>query len=218
MSPAHGSALVMKLFVHIQPRREVLGWADMANASSKRAALHAYALRCLRHCLGLSDNQALHMQYNVHGKPHLIDHPEWQFSLSHSKHHFALVCGQTDSALGIDIESYPRNIRAAVINASLSPQEQLHYQQAAEPLRYWLQVWTIKEALLKAAGTGIQQDLRCLDTGFDGKKAQGHITLPPHSYTYQNHDHDDCVWTLAWQQPANTVEWHDLVLPTSTKD
>ncbi|UOO90039.1 4'-phosphopantetheinyl transferase superfamily protein [Vitreoscilla massiliensis] len=201
----------MRLFVHIAAHSDI---SRRFPAHAPREALHAYAHTWLRHCLHLPDGHALHLHHNAHGKPYLRDYPDWQFNLSHSKHHLALVCGHTDNALGIDIESYPRTIRAAVIEASLSPQEWQHYQHAAEPLRYWLQVWTIKEALLKAAGTGIQQDMCALDTGFDGKETHGHLLLPPHTYTYQSHVRDDCVWALAWQQPPRAMEWHYLDLPT----
>ena len=189
----------MTLYLHVAAHTDVCRHFSDLNLAELRVALREYAHAWLRSCMGLPADADLQLGYNAHGKPYLRNHPEWQFNLSHSKRHIAILCGQTPHSLGIDIESYPRTVRPAVIEASLSAKEYAHYLTAAEPLRYWLQVWTLKEALLKAAGVGIQQDLRLLDTGFDGNEQQGNIVLQQQAYAYQSlcHEHYQCA--IAWQ-------------------
>ena len=189
----------MTLYLHVAAHTDVCRHFSDLNLAQRRVALREYAYAWLRSCMGLPADADLQLGYNAHGKPYLRNHPEWQFNLSHSKRHIAILCGQTPHSLGIDIESYPRTVRPAVIEASLSAKEYAHYLTAAEPLRYWLQVWTLKEALLKAAGVGIQQDLRLLDTGFDGNEQQGNIVLQQQAYAYQSlcHEHYQCA--IAWQ-------------------
>ena len=189
----------MTLYLHVAAHTDVCRHFSDLNLAELRVALREYAHAWLRSCMGLPADADLQLGYNAHGKPYLRNHPEWQFNLSHSKRHLAIICGQTPHALGIDIESYPRTIRPAVIEASLSAKEYAHYLMAAEPLRYWLQVWTLKEALLKAAGVGIQQDLRLLDTGFDGNERHGSIVWQQQAYAHQilTHEHYQCA--IAWQ-------------------
>ena len=144
----------MTLYLHVAAHTDVCRHFSELSLAQRRVALREYAHAWLRRRMGLPADTDLRLGHNAHGKPYLLDSPEWQFNISHSKRHLAIVCGHTPHPLGIDIESYPRPIRPAVVEASLSAAEFAHYQQAAEPLRYWLQVWTLKEALLKAAGVG----------------------------------------------------------------
>ena len=196
----------MTLYLHVAAHTDVCRHFSELNLAQRRVALREYAHAWLRCCMGLPVGADLRLGHNAHGKPYLLDSPEWQFNISHSKRHLAIVCGHTPHPLGIDIESYPRPIRPAVVEASLSAAEFAHYQQAAEPLRYWLQVWTLKEALLKAAGVGIQQDLRLLDTGFDGSETQGSIVWQQQAYAHLSLSHAHYQCALAWQSAAPLPE------------
>ena len=189
----------MTLYLHVAAHTDVCRHFSELSLAERRKTLHAYVLAWLRRCMGVPADADLRLGHNAHGKPYLRDLPHWQFNLSHSKRHIAIICGQTPHALGIDIESYPRTIRPAVIEASLSAKEYAHYLNSAEPLRYWLQVWTLKEALLKAAGVGIQQDLRLLDTGFDGNKTQDSIVWQQQAYAHQSLSHEHYQCAIAWQ-------------------
>ena len=189
----------MTLYLHVAAHTDVCRHFSELNLAQRRVALREYTHAWLRGCMGMPADTDLRMGHNAHGKPYFRDLPHWQFNLSHSKRHLAIICGQTPHALGIDIESYPRTIRPAVIEASLSAKEYAHYLNSAEPLRYWLQVWTLKEALLKAAGVGIQQDLRLLDTGFDGNKTQGSIVWQQQAYAHQSLTHEHYQCAIAWQ-------------------
>ena len=197
----------MTLYLHVAAHTDVCRHFSELSLAQRRVALREYAHAWLRRRMGLPADTDLRLGHNAHGKPYLLDSPEWQFNLSHSKRHLAIICGQTPHALGIDIESYPRTIRPAVIEASLSAKEYAHYLNSAEPLRYWLQVWTLKEALLKAAGVGIQQDLRLLDTGFDGDERHGSIVWQQQAYALQSLTHEHYQCAIAWQYNAPLPEF-----------
>ena len=196
----------MSVFVHVVTHQQVCRHMDTCTPIERRKRLHAYVHAWLRLCLQLPEHQELVIAHSPTGKPYLRDFPHWQFNLSHSKQHLALVCGQTQHPLGIDIESHPRTIRPAVIKASLSATELSHYHQAAEPLRYWLQVWTLKEAVLKAAGCGIVQDLHLLDSGFTGHNESGHMVFEAQPYAYQCLHHLDYHCAVAWQNDTSLPE------------
>ena len=196
----------MTLYLHVAAHTDVCRHFSELSLAQRRVALREYVLAWLRGCMGVPADTNLRLDHNAHGKPYLRDLPHWQFNLSHSKRHIAIICGQTPHALGIDIESYPRTIRPAVIEASLSAKEYAYYLKSAEPLRYWLQVWTLKEALLKAAGVGIQQDLRLLDTGFDGSETQGSIVWQQQAYAHLSLSHAHYQCALAWQSAAPLPE------------
>ena len=110
-------------------------------------------LEALLRPLGI-DN--LEMEYNEHGKPFLIHHPEVHFNLSHCKNGIAAVVDF--SPVGIDIESFRRG-STALINRTMNPAEAEWIRSAADPVETFTQYWTKKEAVVKLRGTGITDDL-----------------------------------------------------------
>ncbi|MDQ1443913.1 MAG: 4-phosphopantetheinyl transferase [Acidimicrobiaceae bacterium] len=99
-----------------------------------------------------------------HGKPTRADGPF--FNLSHSGERALLaVCDQ--AAVGVDVEQVRPLARPdAVAERIMSPAELAGYRAAADPMRFLLEVWTSKEAVVKATGEGITRELRSLT--FDG--------------------------------------------------
>lgn len=87
------------------------------------------------------------------GKPFLPDFPDFHFNLAHSGPHalFALSPGR---AVGVDIERLRPN---ALARAALAPAE------TAATNREFLQLWTLKEAVLKAEGGGLTVAPNTLD-------------------------------------------------------
>lgn len=89
-----------------------------------------------------------------HGKPGLSHDPGICFNLSHAGDY--AVCATGPSDLGIDIE--PVGIYdPAVAVRCLSEKELFHMELLPEPDRglYFTRLWTLKESLLKASGTGL---------------------------------------------------------------
>ncbi|MGF1507207.1 MAG: 4'-phosphopantetheinyl transferase superfamily protein [Chloroflexi bacterium] len=86
-----------------------------------------------------------------YGKPYLPAHPVVQFNLSHSAGHIVIAVDR-GRAVGVDIEAVrPLPDAAALAEVAFSPAERA---AAAADLDEFFTLWTRKEALLKAMGTG----------------------------------------------------------------
>lgn len=104
---------------------------------------------CLKSWLMLS---ALHIGemeflYNEHGKPYFEGGPF--FSISHCKAGIAVAID--DMPIGIDIESI-RHADDELIRRTMNEEEQARIHSD----RDFTRLWTQKEAVVKAQGTGIQ--------------------------------------------------------------
>lgn len=98
------------------------------------------------------------------GKPYIADH-SLQFNLSHSGH-WALLGLAQGMELGVDIEQV-RDTRdlLGIANNYYHPDEltQLRQRQGDDQIHFFYQLWTLKEALLKAMGVGISAGLENLN-------------------------------------------------------
>jgi len=106
----------------------------------------------------------LAIEKGKHDKPFLASHPDLCFNLSHS-HEFVVfaIAFAPHQTIGVDIEKIDLKIDYPVIIDNYftkTEQTQIH-----DPATFFL-LWTRKEALLKAAGSGLTQgilDLTVLD-------------------------------------------------------
>lgn len=116
----------------------------------------ALALDKLLQRRGLRERDQRYLE-GKHGKPSLADHPEIHFSISHSSHFVA--CAMADCEIGIDIQhlvkaNYPL-MRRVLSDEEL---EMVMAQQGEERQMLFARLWALKEAYLKAVGTGITDD------------------------------------------------------------
>lgn len=93
--------------------------------------------------------------YGAYGKPYLKNGPF--FSLSHCKTAVAVVIDE-EQEIGIDIES-ERHAEQALIERTMNKKEQALIAASNNPDAAFTDLWTQKEAVLKARGTGILDDL-----------------------------------------------------------
>jgi phosphopantetheinyl transferase len=97
-----------------------------------------------------------------YGKPFIPD-IDLPFSLSSSRNLFAFVVGRKNQFLGIDIEQIKPEIDFINISRNyFSVEEQqlvLSFNNIADQKRTFFEIWTRKEALLKAIGVGINTEL-----------------------------------------------------------
>lgn len=99
---------------------------------------------CLR-TIGLRERDVT-IATDVHGKPFLLGHPTWHFSLSHSGDW--AVCALDDSPIGVDIERHrPTNIERLATRC-FGTNEPLTAED-------FFSLWTRKESYLKAVGIGL---------------------------------------------------------------
>ena len=115
-------------------------------------------------------------RYEPQGKPALANIAGWQFNVSHSRDMAAIAISRHD-AVGIDLElidaAFPRTQVAPDV---LAPDEirDLAALPAEEQAAYFFQLWTLKEALLKAVGCGLSLDPRTIRIRLDQALAPLH--------------------------------------------
>ncbi len=100
--------------------------------------------------------QDIAFTYNEHGKPE-INHPaDIQFNVSHSGE-WAIIAIGKKHPLGIDLETYSARPFHGIAKHLFSPEEQQMLQQTPPVEKPWVffNIWTQKEAFIKACGLGL---------------------------------------------------------------
>lgn len=93
------------------------------------------------------------LEYDKYGKPSVKNIEDIYISLSHAGEY--VVCMVADAPCGIDIEKTDRNYKN--ILKRVFTKEEL---EAGDNDEFYATLWTLKEAVVKAIGTGITQDFR----------------------------------------------------------
>lgn len=114
--------------------------------------------------------EAIRFAYAPHGKPSVSGNPTLHFNTSACSTMFVLAVTRS-GALGIDVERLRPFPDAASIAQHFFCREEAEYiEQYPEHERSaaFLQLWTCKEAVLKATGEGLTRELRSFRVSFDG--------------------------------------------------
>lgn len=153
----------------------VLTAAERHRCSQFRSDLHKQrfiatqgALRCLLSCYTGIAPHAIQFERNEHGKPRLAGtEPDrgLVFNVSHSGDHALFAVG-VEMALGVDLEiRRPLTHIEGLVERCFAPSEQDHWR-SLPPSRQsaaFFDVWTRKEAFIKAVGRGLGLGLtRCV--------------------------------------------------------
>lgn len=142
--------------------------------------------------------------YDTNGKPRLNNKRSLEFNLSHSGA-FAICAISEHSAVGIDLEFLPRHRNYNAIAARvMTPQELKNFseiQSISEQKRYFLDLWTTKEALMKYFGLGFQLPPTCIQVFF------GEYSTDVWFTTNSNRDY--------WQKFHGSIVNISLELPTT---
>ena len=125
----------------------------------QRQCVLAYQLlkQALREGYGITENPVF--QYNEHGKPSIVGHPEIYFNLSHCKE--AVACVVSDEPVGVDVESI-REYKEGLAEYTMNERELAEIAQAGNTAAAFIRLWTMKEATVKLVGTGITDNLKAL--------------------------------------------------------
>lgn len=128
----------------------------------RRTCAAAYLLLCegLRKEYGIEEPPVF--EYGEHGKPRIVGHADIHFNLSHCRE--AALCVVSDRPVGVDVESI-RSFKESLVNYTMSDAEITRIHAAERPEVEFIRLWTMKEAVLKLAGTGITNDLKTVLTG-----------------------------------------------------
>ena len=123
----------------------------------QRLCVLAYQLlkEGLRKEYGITENPIF--EYNEHGKPSIVGHPEIYFNLSHCKE--AVVCALSNHPIGIDVESI-REFKDSLVNYTMNDDEVREIETSENSASAFIRLWTMKEATMKLVGTGISNDMK----------------------------------------------------------
>ena len=140
------------------------------DVDKKQQHSHAHAL--LRECLKPLDiayNSDTPVTKGELGKPSLTEYPEVRYNLSHANG--IAACIVSGCECGIDCEQV-RSFRPNVMNRAFSTSEKALVENSPEGERdlMFFRLWTLKEAYVKALGTGISYPLDTAEFGFDGDR------------------------------------------------
>ena len=141
-------------------RRELV--LKFKHEQGRRTCAAAYLLLCegLRKEYGIEEPPVF--EYGEHGKPHIVGHADIHFNLSHCCE--AALCVVSDRPVGVDVESI-RSFKESLVSYTMSDAEIAHIHATERPEVEFIRLWTMKEAVLKLAGTGITNDLKTVLKG-----------------------------------------------------
>ena len=77
---------------------------------------------------GITENPLF--EYNEHGKPSIVGHPEIYFNLSHCKE--AVVCAISNHPIGVDVESI-REFKDSLVNYTMNDDEVREIEASENP-------------------------------------------------------------------------------------
>ena len=145
----------------------------------QRLCVLAYLLlkKALRETYGITDNPIF--EYNEHGKPSIVGHPEIFFNLSHCKE--AAICVVSDQPVGVDVEGI-REYKESLVNYTMNDEEIAQIKTAENPAAAFIRLWTMKEATTKLIGTGISNDMKTV--------------IDPTKYKYTTVDRQRYIYTI----------------------
>jgi 4'-phosphopantetheinyl transferase len=130
-----------------------------------------------RYCTGRP--QDLVIQTTTKGKPFLSDEPSIRFNLTHS-HGRALVAVAKDREVGIDLEKVRPDVDVmSLARRFLSDRDVAFIENGgSEQLHQrFLQAWVAREAVFKAAGTGMTFPLHSDHIELAGDGTEGYLVL-----------------------------------------
>ncbi len=100
--------------------------------------------------------QAVKFRYGKYGKPYLDHDTNITFNVSHS-HEMALIAVTQNQEIGIDIEYHSNRPMDGIAEKMFSPAEIARVQQALHnKTQVFYEIWTGKEAFIKAIGMGLR--------------------------------------------------------------
>lgn len=122
---------------------------------AQHEAAHALLAESLARYAGIAPPPAIARRDN--GKPWFPAYPDLHFNLSHCAG--AALCLLSPYECGADAE-YPRPVKPRVLERVFTPKEQRLILQSENPSLLFTRLWTMKEACVKALGTGIAYPMR----------------------------------------------------------
>jgi 4'-phosphopantetheinyl transferase len=157
-----------------QPERDRA--ARFYSAAHRACYINAHvALRAiLASYLDLAPGQ-LEFETNAYGKPRLLNDPRLEFNLAHSRS-LALIAVTRSHPIGVDVEYLRDDFDTLELaNRFFAPREIELVR--SRPDRFF-EIWTRKEAFIKAIGMGVSYPLQEFDVCRDRVELSSRVPLP----------------------------------------
>lgn len=122
---------------------------DKASHSEQHNAAHKLLASALKKLYGI---EKYTLSIGEHGKPYLTEYPQIHFNLSHCTG--LVVCGISESEIGIDAELIRPYIGKGSKRIFTLPENE-YISKSKHPDESFFRIWTLKECLGKALGTGL---------------------------------------------------------------
>lgn len=122
------------------------------------------------------DPRSLVFVENEFGKPRLIDRPDIHFSLSHSQDQ-ALLAVSEGLEIGADLERVRSVDHLGLARRYFHPHEVAAIERDSDPQAAFFRIWTLKEAVVKALGTGLSLPLDEFEVSIAGARPE--MVIPP---------------------------------------
>lgn len=100
------------------------------------------------------NNDEIFFETGEYGKPHLKNFDKFHFNISHSGKW--VLCAISDKPIGIDVEKI-KDLDIKIADRFFSKQEveDLYNKNENDRLKYFFDLWTLKESYIKADGRGL---------------------------------------------------------------
>jgi 4'-phosphopantetheinyl transferase len=145
------------------------------------ALAHALLRKTLSPLIG-SEPESLTFEADVYGKPRLTPPTDVSFSLSHTNGLVACAVAR-GRELGLDAEAIDRQMEIQRVATRFFTAREACYvsQGESEQTRdRFFEVWTLKEAFLKATGRGLSQSLDAISFGLEENGTIRYSLSPGH--------------------------------------
>ncbi len=162
--------------------------------------------------LGVAPEQVI-MRRGEFGKPYVPELP-FHFNLSDTKD-AVIIAISFEQEIGVDVETMERTVDHSAVSEHYFTEEEVgDISSSMDPKLRFLELWTRKEAVLKASGVGIMEDLRALRVNADLNTNR--ITHPdmvrladPEYHLLTWHVKDSAhIISIAAHKPLGTVRFH----------
>lgn len=194
----------MTIFLYIRRIEQIINLHSSASPRDQRARLRQHGIKLLQHI-----HPGVQIGYGHHGKPLDESHKPLAFNSSHSQQFYALAFSWDCQTIGIDIEDAHRQPPVRALSERyFHPQEQAWCEQQGWDSQAFLQIWTRKEALLKADGCGLNFPLKSINTlatDWHSMSREGLILPNWDAMTIATHRNKAYIYSVAWQpiEPNN---------------
>ena len=130
---------------------------------------HVACREILASYLNIQANDIVYKK-NQYGKPDLDHNQSLKFNMSHS-HDMAIIAISNNTEIGVDLEFIKRNSSWKKIARRFFSEPEIHFlfnQPEQHQQTLFFQIWTRKEAFIKALGTGFATALSTFDASNEG--------------------------------------------------